>query len=319
MKAVVRIGTRGSQLAFYQAELVKNRIQKDFPLLTVEIVKIKTGGDMIRRGGTAPLVTKRIYTKEIEEALLGSEVDLAVHSAKDLGVLLPEGLTLGAVLEREDPRDCLISKDHKKISQLPLGARIGTSSLRRKMQLLRWNPELIVEELHGNVDSRVRKIQEGEYDGVVLAHAGIKRLGLLNYVAEIFPEDCFYPAPGQGVIAVESRTGDGELTEILKTINHEPTAVRLECERAFLRRLEGGCQLPCGISTALEGKALRACGVLFAVEGHEWIEERFEGQEQDPEGVGRGLADIILERGGSGILEKIRYGTSLKQRKEQGK
>lgn len=317
MKPVLRIGTRGSQLAFYQAEFVKNRIQKDFPLLSVEIVKIKTGGDMIRRGGTAPFATKRIYTKEIEDALLAGEVDFAVHSAKDLAALLPEGLEIGAALEREDPRDCLVSKDHKKISELPLGGRVGTSSLRRKMQLLRWNPELTVEEVHGNVDSRVRKIQEGEYDAVALAYAGMKRLGLLNYVVEIFPEDRFYPAPGQGVIAVESRSGDAGAAEILKTLNHPPTAARLECERAFLSRLEGGCQLPCGITTVLEEKTLKASGALFAVEGREWVEAQFEGQCQDAGAVGAGLADLILKKGGREILEKIRDGTSKRKKPEQ--
>lgn len=316
MKTLVRIGARGSQLAVYQAELVRTKIQKDFPLLGVEIVKIKTGGDMIRRGGTGPFSTKRIYTKEIEDALLAGEIDFAVHSAKDMAASLPEGLEIGAVLEREEPRDCLISKDHQKISELPLGARIGTSSLRRRMQLLRWNPELIVEELHGNVDSRIRKIEEGEYDAVVLAYAGIKRLGLSNYVAEVFPEDRFYPAPGQGVIAVESRAKDPQTAEILEPLNHEPSALRLECERAFLSRLEGGCQLPCGVATVLHEKILKASGVLFALEGHEWVEAQFEGECRDAKGVGRGLANLILEKGGREILEKIRYGTSPK-RKEQ--
>ncbi len=306
MKSLFRIGTRGSQLALYQAELVKTFVEKDFPLVTVKIIKIKTSGDMIRRGGSAPFDTKRVYTREIEEALLAGEVDAAVHSAKDMSVVLPEGLKIGAVLEREDARDCLISKDKKILSELPLGARIGTSALRRKMQLLRWNPELVVEEIHGNVDSRIRKIEEGQYDALVLAYAGVKRLGLVNYVAEIFPEETFYPAPGQGIIAVQSRIGDSETDEILEPIHHMPSTRQLECERAFLKQLEGGCQLPCGISTRIEGSRLKASGGLFALEARDWAEDRFEGSVDHPAEVGQELANKILQNGGREILEKIR-------------
>lgn len=307
MKSTIRIGTRGSQLALYQAELVKTRIHLELPLISVEIHKIKTSGDMIRRGGTAPFDTKRIYTREIEEALLAGEIDLAVHSAKDMSVTFPEGLKIGAVLEREDPRDCLISKDKKKLSELPMGARIGTSSLRRKMQLLRRNPELLVQEIHGNVDSRIRKVEEGEYDALVLAYAGIKRLGLTHYVSEIFPEEHFYPAPGQGIVAIQSRQADKETDEILQPIHDRPAAKRLDCERAFLKRLEGGCQLPCGIATHLEGAILKAWGALFAIEAHEWVEATWGGMAEDPVQAGTELADSILEKGGREILEKIRH------------
>ncbi|MBI3313709.1 MAG: hydroxymethylbilane synthase [Candidatus Omnitrophica bacterium] len=309
MKSSIRIGTRGSQLALYQAELVKTLINQDFPLLVVELVKIKTSGDMIRRGGPAPFETKRIYTREIEEALLAGEIDLAAHSAKDLAAIMPDGLKIGAALEREDSRDCLVSRDHKKLSELPLGARIGTSSLRRKMQLLRWNPELIVEEIHGNVDTRIRKIDEGEYDAVVLAYAGIKRIGFVNYVTEIFPEDTFYPAPGQGIIAVQSRIADGEMDEILEPLHHGPTGKRLDCERAFLRRLEGGCQLPCGISTHIQNEIFSARGALFATEGHEWVEETIEGKPEQTADLGKKLAEAILQKGGRSILEKIKQDT----------
>ena len=307
MKSAIRIGTRGSALALYQAALVKTRILEDFPLVAVELVKIKTGGDMVRRGLMSPLETKRIYTREIEEALLAADVDLAVHSAKDMAVMLPEGLRIGAVLEREDPRDCLVSKENKKISELPLGARVGTSSLRRRMQLLRWNPELVVEEVHGNVDTRVRKLSEGDYDAMVLAYVGLKRLGLSNYVAEIFPEDQFYPAPGQGAIVVQSRAEDREIEEVLSVLHHSHSAVRIECERAFLRRLEGGCQLPCGISTLLSGNQLKTMGGLFGIEDHVWAEASYDGPRSRPEEVGIGLAETILQNGGREILDKIRH------------
>lgn len=306
MKTLVRIGTRGSQLALYQAEMAKTRLEMDFPQLNIEIVKIKTSGDMIRRGLDNPMETKRVFTKEIEEALLKNEIDMAVHSAKDLTVWMPEGLKIGGVFEREDARDCLVSKDHKKLSELPLGARIGTSALRRKTQLLRWSPEVIIEELHGNVDSRIRKIEEGFYDAIVLAYAGIKRLGLVNYVTEIFPEHQFYPAPGQGTVVIQSRIGDAEIDELLEPIHHKPSAIRLECERAFLRRLEGGCHLPCGISTELNGDVISLRGALFAVDSHEFSEEKLEGPADHPEDVGETLAELILQNGGQKILDDIK-------------
>jgi hydroxymethylbilane synthase len=307
MKTSLRIGTRGSALAIYQTELVKTRIENNFNLIQIEVVRIKTSGDMVRRGGTEPnAIAKRFYTKEIEDALLAHEIDVAVHSAKDLSVMLPQGLKIGAVLEREDPRDCLISKDHVKLSELPLGARVGTSSLRRKMQLLRRNPELIVEEVHGNVDSRIRKIEEGEYDALVLAHAGIMRLGLTNYVTEVFPQDSFYPSPGQGNIIVQSRINDSETDEILEPLHHKLSGIRLACERAFLAKLEGGCQLPCGITSSLDDNILKVAGALFAIEDHEWVEDKLEGPADYPEDVGETLADLLLRNGGKEILEKIR-------------
>ncbi len=308
MKPTVRIGTRGSQLALYQAELVKVLLEREFRMVTVEVIKIKTSGDMIRRGGTSPLETKRIYTREIEDALLKDEVDIAVHSAKDMAAVLPEGLKIGAVLEREDSRDCLVSRDHKKLVELGIGARIGTSSLRRRQQLLRLHSELIVEEVHGNVDTRVRKIDEGDYDAMVLAHAGIIRLGLGHLVAEIFAEERFYPAPGQGIIALQARLHDPDLDEMLVPLNHKHSAQRLDCERAFLRRLEGGCQLPCGIRTSIEDHKIRAAGALFAIEGHEMAEASHTGDASAAAQTGTELAEKILDAGGAKILKSIRKG-----------
>ena len=307
MKSYIPIGTRGSQLAMVQAERVKTCIEKDFPMVAAKRIKIKTGGDMVRRGGIKPLESKRMFTREIEDALLKKEVDLAVHSAKDMAVLLPKGLKISAVLEREDPRDCLISQEKKKLSELSEKARIGTSSLRRKKQLLRHHPELAIEEVRGNVETRIRKVQEGQYDGVVLAYAGVKRLGLENYVAEIFSEEKILPAPGQGIIAVESRVGDRDTDEILAPMNHEETMKQLTCERAFLKRLEGGCQLPCGIKTTISEGQIMAQGALFSVEGSECAEGRTEGASDNPGQIGEKLANMILEKGGREILEKIRH------------
>ena len=310
MKTEFRIGTRGSKLALYQSELVKAKLEKNFPLMRFTVTAIKTSGDMIRRSTIDPFATKRVYTKEIEEALVSREIDLAVHSAKDLAVELPGGLKLGAALEREDSRDCLVAREGKKLSELPLGARIGTSSIRRRLQLLRMNLELIVEDIRGNVDSRLRKVEEGQTDGIVLAYAGLQRLGLTSPVTEIFPEDKFYPAPCQGIIAVESREKDPETDELLGSLNHPPTAFRAACERAFLRRLEGGCQLPCGITTRFEegGKKFRAAGVLFSLDGTQRVEDKMEFLPENPEAIGTRLAKALLEKGGAQIVGEMRRG-----------
>ncbi len=277
-------------------------------MLQFSLVRIQTSGDMIRRSGIHPFETKRVYTKEIEEALERGEIDLGVHSAKDLAAKLPAGLKLGAVLEREDPRDCLVSREKKKLSKLPLGARVGTSSVRRRLQLLKLHPDLVVEEIRGNVDTRLRKLEEGVIDAIVLAYAGLKRLGLTAPVSEIFPEEKFYPAPGQGAIVVECRANDSEAEALLHPLNHLESERRLACERAFLARLEGGCQLPCGVSTRVEpaAKKLTAGGILFSLDGARWVEEKVEGGAEEAERVGNRLAEVILAQGGDEIIRKMR-------------
>ncbi|OGW72564.1 MAG: hydroxymethylbilane synthase [Omnitrophica bacterium GWA2_52_12] len=305
IKLNVKIGTRGSALALYQAELVKARLQIIFPMGNFEIVVIKTTGDTLSTGGVRSGLTKQIFTREIEEALTKGEIDMAVHSAKDLSVPLPEGLKLGAVLEREDARDCLVSAQNKRFRDLEPGARVGTSALRRKTQLLRLNHDLVVQDLHGNVDTRLRKVQEGQYDAIVLAYAGLKRLGLAEHASEIFSEDVFLPAPGQGIIAVQSRTGDESAAEMLHGLNHAPTLQRLLCERAFLKRLGGGCSLPCGIMTELAGEQLKTKGILLAPNGSHFIERSLDDTAGDPEETGAELAEIILEEGGRKIMHEI--------------
>lgn len=289
--------------------MVKAKLGEIFPLLRFNLVRIKTSGDMIRRSSPSPFLTKRVYTEEIEEALLRKEIDLAVHSAKDLAARLPDHLEMGAVLEREDPRDCLISREGKKLSELPLGARVGTSSLRRRLQLLRFNPELVIEEIRGNVDTRIRKLEEGTVDALVLAYAGLKRLGLMNSVTDIFPDEKFYPAPGQGAIAVEIRSGDAEVRELVHPINHPESAFRVASERAFLKRLEGGCQLPCGVSTRLHGhpEKFTARGILFSLDGRQVAEARREAPPENPESIGLALAEEILARGGDKIIREMRH------------
>lgn len=302
----IRIGTRGSVLALYQADLTERLLKEVSPSLQVETVKITTTGDQLQTKIYSPMESKRVFTKEIENALLEKSVDLAVHSAKDVAVDMPGDLVIGAVPEREDPRDCLLSPGGAKLSDLRAGARVGTSSLRRKKQIERLRPDLKLIDIRGNVETRIRKMMAGEYDAIVLAFAALKRLNLLQNISEIFDPEKFYPAPGQGVILIQIRGADAVLKKILGKINHEETAVRLACERAFLKKLEGGCQLPCGIHTRLAGGKIIMKGVLFAVEGPDSVEAAAEADSRDPVRAGIQLAEIILSRGGQRIIDNIR-------------
>lgn len=314
----IRIGTRGSKLALYQAELVKAYLRKNAGLADIEIIVIKTSGDMIRQKNPVPLETKRMFTKEIEDALLMNEVDIAVHSAKDLAAKMPEGLVIGAVLEREDPRDCFIHPDGKKLSDLQDGAVVGTSALRRQTQLLRFYPHLKVENIRGNVDTRLKKAMNRECDGILLAYAGIKRLGLQESVSEILEEKMFYPAPGQGVIVVQCRGQDRAVLDLLRSIHHEDSGKQLQAERVFLLELEGGCQLPCGIRTRINGPRMEAAGVLLSPYQSQWVEADFVGQSGNPDEVGLQLARRILETGGKMILDEIRSKADQKMTKAYG-
>lgn len=314
----IRIGTRGSKLALYQAELVQAYLRNSAGLADIEIVVIKTSGDMIRQKNPVPMETKRIFTKEIEEALLADQVDIAVHSAKDLAAKMPEGLTIGAVLEREDPRDCFIHPDGKKLSDLKDGAVVGTSALRRQTQLLRFYPYLKVENIRGNVDTRLKKAMNRECDGILLAYAGIKRLGLQESVSEILDEKMFYPAPGQGVIVVQCRSKDQAVLDLLRSIHHDESGKLLRAERVFLTELEGGCQLPCGIRTRINGPRMEASGVLLSPYQPQWVEADFVGHSDNPDEVGLQLARRILEIGGKIILDEIRGKAGQKMNKAYG-
>ena len=219
MKSIIKIGTRGSALALYQAEVVRSKLKECFPLAGFEFVKIRTKGDMIRRGAIEE-IGPGIFTREIEEALLAKEIDLAVHSAKDLASELPEGLLIGAVLTREDSRDCLVARGGTTLKELSSGAKVGTSSLRRKAQLRKLRPDLEFCEMRGNVDTRVKKIEQGELDAMVIAYAGLKRLGLAKCATEIFDPEIFLPQAGQGALAVEMRASDSEACELTKPLNY---------------------------------------------------------------------------------------------------
>ena len=309
MRSSIKIGTRGSKLALYQAEVVRSKLKASFPLLEFEFVKIHTKGDMIRRGAISS-IGPGIFTREIEEALLANEIDIAVHSAKDLATELPGGLEIGAVLTREDPRDCLVARQGNTLEELKRGAKIGTSSLRRKAQLKKMRPDLEICELRGNVDTRLKKVEEGNYDGIVIAYAGLKRLGLSNVVTQIFEEDRFLPQAGQGALAVETRKGDSEIREFVKSLNHEPTFVRVLAERSFLGRLEGGCQVPAGVCSKIESNVLTLKGAIFSLEGDRNVTDAVSGSVSEGEKIGVNLAQKLLDAGGSEILKAVRNGTN---------
>ena len=302
----VRIGTRKSKLALWQANFVKEKLEKLWNV-EVELVKITTTGDKILDAPLAKIGGKGLFVKEIEQALLEGRIDLAVHSLKDVPMVIPEGLQLGAITERENPYDVLVSRDGRKLRDLPSGAKVGTSSLRRQVQIKRLRPDLKVEVLRGNVDTRMRKLKEGLYDAIVLAYAGVKRMGYENEVAEVL--DYFVPAVGQGSLAIEIRKDDPKIEEMIKPLNHEPSRVRALCERAFLRELEGGCQVPIGAFARVEDGRVFLKGFISDLSAERFIEGEEAGAVQEAEEVGKRLARRLLERGGKEILKEI-YGSS---------
>ncbi len=300
----IRIGTRKSKLALWQANLVKEFLEKLWGVET-ELVKITTTGDKILDSPLAKIGGKGLFVKEIEQALLEGRIDLAVHSLKDVPMVLPEGLTLGAITKRENPFDVLISRDRRKLSELKEGARVGTSSLRRQVQIKRLRRDLKVEVLRGNVDTRMRKLREGLYDAIVLAYAGVKRMGYEGEVSEVL--DYFIPSVGQGSLAIEVREDDGRIRKLIEPLNHRESYISALCERAFLRELEGGCQVPMGAISQVEGDRIRVRGFISDLEGIKFIEGQKEGSVEEAEDVGRELAREVLGRGGRDILREI-YG-----------
>ncbi|GBD38625.1 Porphobilinogen deaminase [bacterium HR37] len=305
MRRVLRIGSRGSYLALWQAESVSSIIKADFPDIDTEIVVIKTTGDRFVDSPLFKIGGKGVFVKEIEEALLRGEVDIAVHSMKDLPTSLPPGLVIGAVIRRGDPRDALVSDKGVSFSGLPEGAVIGTSSLRRKAQLLNLRPDLKLVPLRGNVDTRLKKLKKEGLDAVVLAMAALNRMGFEKEVSECFPVDVVVPAPGQGAIAVECRKDDGETVSLLSRINHGDSFKAVGCERSFLERLGGGCQVPVGCYAEVRGRIIRAVGLVASTDGREVVRDSIEGPVDDYKNLGKELAERILSKGGRDILLKL--------------
>ena len=302
---VFKIGTRGSKLALYQTGEVRSKLEQAFPDFTFEIVTIQTKGDQLEQGPTRA-IGPGIFTREIEYALLDGKVDLAVHSAKDLASELPKGLVIGAVLEREDPRDCLVARNGETLKTFKQGACIGTTSLRRRSQLKTVRSDLVFAQLRGNIDTRIRKIRARECDGTVLALAGLKRLGLTEVVTEVFEPDVFLPQAGQGAIAVQIREDDADTKPLTDAINHQPTLAAITAERSFLGSLHGGCELPVGVFANLEHDRLTITGAIFSIDGDQKVSDVISGAPQQARQVGVALAERILKAGGQEILNSIR-------------
>ncbi|MFP4037525.1 MAG: hydroxymethylbilane synthase [Desulfobacteraceae bacterium] len=313
----LRIGTRGSRLAMAQSEWVRSRILEQEPDSVVELVPIKTKGDKILDSPLSLVGGKGLFVKEIEEALLQGAVDAAVHSMKDIPAELPEGLCLAVFPEREDPRDALISAPvYRRFEELPRGARVGTSSLRRSAQLLSVRPDLGILSLRGNVDTRLAKLDSGEVDAVVLAAAGLRRLGLEKAITQALPIDLVLPAVGQGALGLEIREEDAATRRLLDFINHPETELRVRAERAFLHELQGGCQVPIAGHAVIQAGGLSLRGLVAELDGSRVIADQVTGDELRPEDLGRELAGLILSSGGGEILERVYKSSGYGGRRE---
>jgi hydroxymethylbilane synthase len=295
---VIVIGSRGSKLALWQAHHIGQQLKSLGIETSLEI--IKTSGDKIQDVPLAQAGGKGLFTKEIEEALLADTIDLAVHSMKDVPTLLPPGLTIAAIPEREDPRDALIGCG---VDQLVDGLRIGTASLRRSSQLLAFNPRLSIEMLRGNVDTRLRKLDEGQYDAIVLAAAGLRRLGWEDRIRELIPVEIMCPAVGQGALAIETRDDGGAAQEMARRLNHPATNMAVTAERAMLEVLGGGCQVPIGGYARLEGQTIHMRAIVASPDGTRLVRAELSGE--DPLQTGAALGRMLLEKGAEEILRAI--------------
>ena len=297
----IKIGTRGSPLALFQARETRDRLMAAHGLdpSEIEIVPITTTGDRIKDRPLNEIGGKGLFTKEIEEALLAGEIQLAVHSMKDLPAHLPDGLTIAAILPREDPRDAFISTVANSLAGLKKGATIGSSSVRRTAQVLRLRPDLKTVQFRGNVETRLRKLADGEVDATFLAYAGLKRLGLGDVITQLMDVTAFPPAPGQGAITVESRIGDDRIDTLLAPLNHMPTSTALACERSFLGTLDGSCRTPLAGLATISGDRLHFHGMILLPDGSEVHEVTGEGPLADAAQIGRDAALRVREKAGA--------------------
>ncbi|WP_447970752.1 hydroxymethylbilane synthase [Nitrospira sp. M1] len=303
------IGTRGSRLALWQAEWVKSQLQQIAPEVSVSLQRIQTSGDKILDVPLAKIGGKGLFVKEIEDALLKGEIDVAVHSMKDVPSVLPDGLAIVCVPEREDPRDAWVCRDGTSLQDLRRGATIGTSSLRRQAQILHHRADFDIQMLRGNLDTRLKKLQEGKYDAIILAAAGLRRLGWSQEISEYLPPDVCLPAIGQGALGLEGRTDDTFLKDLMVQLEDGPSRATVNAERAFLTRLEGGCQVPIAGYAVLQNNQLSLDGLIASVDGKRYIRDTISGSCDDAETLGVELADRLLAAGGQPILQEI-YGTA---------
>lgn len=308
-RSTLIVGTRGSQLALWQAEWVQRQLRAVAPDISVILKRIQTSGDKIQDVPLAKIGGKGLFVKEIEEALLRGEIDLAVHSMKDVPSVLPEGLEIICVPEREDPRDALVARQGHTLEKLPIGGRVGTSSLRRQAQLLHVRPDLEIEMLRGNIDTRLRKVREGHFDGIILAASGLKRLGWDQEVTEYLSVKLSLPAIGQGSLGLEGRKKDAFVQDLVAQFDHGPTRIAVAAERALLTRLEGGCQVPIAGYATLQGDTLTLDGLVASLDGKRYIRQSLSGSTEEAGLIGTRLAEQLLECGARPILQEI-YGTA---------
>ncbi len=303
------LGTRGSKLALCQSEWFQSKIQEVAPEVRVTLRKIQTSGDRIVDVPLAKIGGKGLFVKEIEDALLTGEIDLAVHSMKDVPAQLPDGLDILCIPPREDARDAFISREGCSFQSLPIGATVGTASLRRQAQLLHARPDLKITMLRGNLDTRLRKLKEGQFDAIILAAAGLHRLAWSQTITEYLPPILSLPAIGQGALGIEGRANDDFVRSILSRLNDQATQTTVTAERAFLYRLEGGCQVPIAAYATLADEHLVLDGLVASVDGKTVIRDQIKGTHQQARSLGIQLAERLLSRGGDKILREI-YGSA---------
>ena len=310
---VLRIGTRGSALALWQAHHVEALIKSQPGAPAVELVRIKTEGDVRTDVPLWQIGGRAFFTKEIDKAQLSNEIDIAVHSLKDLSTVLDPGIELAAALEREDPRDALLSRSGARLMDLPKGARVGTSSLRRRAFIARLRPDIELLELRGNVPTRIERMKNGDYDAIILAAAGLRRLELDQHISELLPVDEFPPAVSQGAIGVCMRTGDAEAGRWLKKLDNRASRLATTAERALLRRLEGGCQVPLGAIGSLDGETLRLQAVVCSLDGKKNIQAKSQlaASLENATTLGQKVADDLLSQGAAGLMANERTARSL--------
>jgi hydroxymethylbilane synthase len=302
---IIRIATRKSLLALWQANHVKDRLEQLHPDVTVELVPMTTKGDVLLDTPLSKIGGKGLFIKELEQAMLDGRADIAVHSMKDVPVEFPEGLGLTVICEREDPRDAFVSNQYPSLEALPAGAVVGTASLRRECQIRARRPDLVVKTLRGNVQTRLRKLDEGEYDAIILAAAGLKRLELEDRITGLLSPEESLPANGQGAVGIECRLDDAELLALLAPLDHAPTRLRVLAERAMNQGLQGGCQVPIGAYAELEDDKLWLRGLVGKPDGSQMIFDEITGLASQGEALGAELAKRLLARGADKILDEV--------------
>lgn len=302
---IVRIATRKSALALWQAEFVKAQLEHYHPGILVELVPMSTQGDIILDTPLAKIGGKGLFVKELEQAMLEGLADMAVHSMKDMPVEFPEGLTLHTICEREDPRDAFVSNNFANIDELPQGAIVGTSSLRRQCQIRASRPDLKIHDLRGNVNTRLAKLDSGQYDAIILAAAGLIRLEMKERIRAYIEPEVSLPANGQGAVGIECRTDDEAIKALLAPLEHSETRIRVNAERAMNRHLEGGCQVPIGAYALVSGDQVHLRGLVGAIDGSEILRDEVSGHVNDAEKLGVELAKMLLAQGADRILAEV--------------